>query len=442
MRIGMVGLGRMGSAMAERLMECGHELTVWNRTPSKADALVAAGATLATSPLALVAAVDVVIVIMFDAVALEAVFQGADNILSAPLDGKLIIEMSTVRPEVEQALAEAVSLRGGAFIECPVGGTTGPARQGKLLGLVGGAAADFERARPVLDQLCRRVEHVGPAGAGASMKLAINLPLAVFWQAFGEANALVRHLGRDPAWLVELFTDTSGAANGLKNRAAAVSAALAGGDGGVATFDLSGICKDLRTMLEEARSRGFDLPVAARTLAVYDEAVRAGNGWRDTSWVPTIMTQQADSAAKPTRLNLEHANLLCNAALSHGRTLGLAPLTVAVLDAGGHLVAFQREDNSGLLRFDIAFGKAYGSLGMGFGSREYLARAAGNPSFVAALATASNGRMIPVPGGVLIKAEDGTILGAVGISGDLSDQDEACCLAGIAAAGFVAQVAA
>jgi 3-hydroxyisobutyrate dehydrogenase len=442
MRIGMVGLGKMGTAMAQRLLECGHELTVWNRTAAKADALVEAGATLAATPLALVGAVDVVITMMFDANALDAVFRGPDSILAANLDGKLIIDMSTVRPEVEQALSAAVALRGGAFIECPVGGTVGPARAGKLLGLVGGAEADFIRARPLLEQLCRRVEYIGPAGAGASMKLAINLPLAVFWQAFGEANALVRHLGRDPAWLVELFNDTSGAANGLKNRAEAVAAALAGGDGGLATFALDAIAKDLRTMLEEARSRGFDLPVAASTLAVYDKAVRAGNGGRDTSWVPTMWTSKADAAEKPVRLTLELANLVCNAALMKGRELGLAPLTVAVLDAGGHLVAFQREDNSGIMRFDIAFGKAWGSLGMGFGSREFLGRTQANPTFIAALATASGGRVIPVPGGVLIKSADGAVLGAVGISGDVSDQDEACCLAGIQAAGFVAQTGA
>jgi 3-hydroxyisobutyrate dehydrogenase len=432
----------MGTAMAQRLMECGHELTVWNRTASKADVLVASGATLAATPLSLVSAVEIVIVIMFDAAALDAVFRGADNILAAKLDGKLVIEMSTVRPEVEQSLSEAVALRGGAFIECPVGGTVGPARQGKLLGLVGGSDADFQRAKPVLDQLCRRVEHVGPAGAGASMKLAINLPLGVFWQAFGEANALVRHLGLDTGKLVELFNDTSGAANGLKNRGEAVAAALAGGDGGPATFNLDGMCKDLRTMLAEARSRGFDLPVAASTLAVYDKAARAGNGERDTSWVPTIWATKADAPVPPTRLTLDLANLIAQAALLKGRELGLAPLTVAVLDAGGHLVTFQREDNSGILRFDIAFGKAWGALGMGFGSRETFARAQANPAFIGALATASGGRVIPVPGGVLVKSADGAVLGAVGISGDTSDQDEACVLAGIQAAGFVAQVGA
>lgn len=442
MRIGMVGLGRMGAAMAHRLIECGHEVTVWNRTEAKAAPLVAAGAIWAATPLALVSAVDVVVVIMFDAPALDAVFQGPNNILAAPLSGKLVIEMSTVRPEVEKSLAEAVALRGGLFLECPVGGTTGPARQGKLLGLAGGTNEAFARAKPILDQLCRRVEHVGPTGAGASMKLAINLPLGVFWQAFGEANALVRHLGLDSTRLVELFNDTSGAARGLANRGEAVAAALAGGDGGTATFNLDGMVKDLRTMLEEARSLGFDLPLAASAMAIYDREARAGNGERDTSWVPTIWARKADAPTPPARLTLDLANLIATSALQKGRDLKLAPLTVAVLDAGGHLVTFQREDNSGILRFDIAFGKAWGALGMGFGSRELAARAQGNPVFIGALATASGGRVIPVPGGVLVKSADATVVGAVGVSGDTSDMDEACILTGIAAAGFVAQTGA
>ncbi len=140
-------------------------------------------------------------------------------------------------------------------------------------------------------------------------------------------------------------------------------------------------------------------------------------------------------------LTLDKACTVVDAALAHGHGLKLAPLSVAVLDAGGHLVAFKREDRSGILRFDVAFGKAWGALGLGFGSREMAARASANPSFVAAIATASGGRVVPVPGGVLV-LEGGAVIGAVGISGDLSDQDEACAVAGIEAAGLAAQTGA
>ncbi len=144
----------------------------------------------------------------------------------------------------------------------------------------------------------------------------------------------------------------------------------------------------------------------------------------------------------PTKLTAELCEKIAAVALQEGRSRKLAPLVVAVLDAGGHLMNFKREDGAGILRFDIAFGKAWGSIGMGFGSREFLARTQLNATFVSALAVASGGRVIPVPGGVLIKTAAGELVGAVGISGDLSDQDEACCIAGIEAAGFVAQVGA
>ena len=179
------------------------------------------------------------------------------------------------------------------MVECPVGGTTGPARAGELLGMAGGEAAAFERARPVLELMCRRVEHVGPHGAGAAMKLAVNLPLLVFWQAFGEANALVRHLDLDPAWLVDFFADTSGAPAVLKVRGPAITAALAGQDPGPPTFDVDAIRKDLRTMVAEGRSRGVALPAAAAALACFDEASGAGLGVRDCSLLPAYWAGKA-----------------------------------------------------------------------------------------------------------------------------------------------------
>jgi len=138
-------------------------------------------------------------------------------------------------------------------------------------------------------------------------------------------------------------------------------------------------------------------------------------------------------------MTLALANTICTAALATGRERSFQPLVVAVLDAGGHLVAFQREDGSGILRFDIAFGKAWGALGMGFGSRELFNRTQANPTFMATLAAVSQGRLVPVPSGVLIEA-GGRVIGAVGVSGDNSDNDEVCALAGIAAAGLVGRV--
>jgi uncharacterized protein GlcG (DUF336 family) len=138
-------------------------------------------------------------------------------------------------------------------------------------------------------------------------------------------------------------------------------------------------------------------------------------------------------------LTLAQATTIVESALKKGRETSCAPLTVAVLDAGGHLKAFVREDESGILRPQIAIGKAWGALGMGLGSRAFAKRIAeqpGAPSFFSALAAASEGRMVPVPGGVLIRDGARAVIGAVGISGDTSDKDEVCALAGIAAAGL------
>jgi uncharacterized protein GlcG (DUF336 family) len=141
-------------------------------------------------------------------------------------------------------------------------------------------------------------------------------------------------------------------------------------------------------------------------------------------------------------IDLAHATIIVDQALEHGRSLGLPPLTVAVLDAAGCLVSFKREDGSSLLRPDIAQAKAFGALAMGIGSRAIAARAAVAPAFVSAVNALAGGRLIPVPGGVLIRSSSKAIIGAVGITGANSDQDEACAVAGIAAAGFIADTGA
>ena len=139
-----------------------------------------------------------------------------------------------------------------------------------------------------------------------------------------------------------------------------------------------------------------------------------------------------------SNVTLEQASTIIDTALAKGRELNLKPLTFAVLDAGGHLVAFKREDKSSLLRGDIASGKAWGALGMGSSTRILGERAAGNPSFFGALSYLSGGRILTSPGGVLIQDDAGDVIGAVGASGDSGANDEACVIAGIEAAGLKA----
>jgi uncharacterized protein GlcG (DUF336 family) len=143
-----------------------------------------------------------------------------------------------------------------------------------------------------------------------------------------------------------------------------------------------------------------------------------------------------------TKLTLAQASTIIDKALAKGRKMKFHPLTVAVLDLGGTLTALKRENDSSLLRPEIAMGKAWGALGMGFGGRELARRAAAQPQFIGALVDASGGRMVPGIGGVLIRTAEGELLGAVGISGDVAENDEICAVAGIEAAGLVADTGA
>jgi 3-hydroxyisobutyrate dehydrogenase len=286
LKIGIAGTGRMGGAIASRLLSVGHDVTVWNRTREKTDALAFAGASVAANPAELATQAEFVITVLTDAAAIDATYLDPNGLLAGDVGGKLFIEMSTVRPEIEKGLAAKISAKGAALIECPVGGTVGPAKEGKLFGFVGGQTADVERARPILNDLCRRVEHVGPVGAGASVKLAINLPLLVYYQALGEALSLCQPLGLDPARLMDIFADSSGGPNMLKVRGPVIAAALQGNETTPVNFDIDLIRKDLRTMLDEAKALGVTLPVSLRTLECYDELAREGFGASDSTMLP------------------------------------------------------------------------------------------------------------------------------------------------------------
>jgi 3-hydroxyisobutyrate dehydrogenase len=291
MRIGVAGIGKMGAAVAARLIEVGHDVAAWNRTPDKARAV--AGATAVATPADLVQRCEAVITLLTDAGAIDAVYKGPSGLLSGDVAGKLFIEMSTVMPATPIALAESVRKKAATFVECPVGGSTGPARQGKLIGMIGADAADAARARPILDQLCRRVEHAGPVGSGAVLKFTVNLPLMVYWQALGEALALSRALPVDPARLMDLLSETSGGPNVLKTRGAGVAAMLKGGDAGPVTFNIDGGIKDMQSMLAEAKSRGIELPLVEKSLACYEETKRHRSGGAEISSVSVYWADRA-----------------------------------------------------------------------------------------------------------------------------------------------------
>jgi 3-hydroxyisobutyrate dehydrogenase len=283
MHIGIVGIGNMGSNIGARLMEVGHTLTVWNRTTEKTRPLADAGAKVAKTPAELASAVDVVISLLIDAAAIEAVYHGPQGLLAGDAKGKLFIEMSTVTPEAQVALAGKVREKGAAFVECPVSGSVIPARAGKLLGLMGAEPADAARARPLLEQMCRRVMHAGPVGSGALLKLAVNLPLMIYWQALGEQLSLCKTLTIDPAELLDFLSETSGAATVLKQRMPGIVAKLKKVPSSQRTFTLDGGIKDVKQMLAEGQKRGLDLPLLKQTLTCYEEAQRNVGGKEEVS---------------------------------------------------------------------------------------------------------------------------------------------------------------
>ena len=281
MKIGVAGLGAMGANIAARLIEVGHDVTVWNRTPEKTKPLADAGAKVAGSPAEVAAASEAVITILTDGKAIDDVYSGPNGLLSGDVKGKLFIEMSTVAPRVETDLAPKVRSKGAAMVECPVGGSTAPARNGQLLGLLGAEPADAKRALPILEQLCRKVEHCGPVGTGAAIKLSINLPLMVAWQAYGEAFAIARSVGWEPRRLLDLFVESNGANNALKMRADMIVKMFEAKDPGPTTFSIANGVKDLRTMIATGEALGADMRVTKAALTGFEDATQHGIGGGD-----------------------------------------------------------------------------------------------------------------------------------------------------------------
>ncbi|PZO81916.1 MAG: NAD(P)-dependent oxidoreductase [Mesorhizobium amorphae] len=274
--IGIAGTGRMGTAFVQRLIERGHTVLVWNRTPERAQAALARGAQPAAS-LAELAQADTIMLSLTDASAVQGVIQG---LAESGIAKRLVIDLSTLLPEDSRAAAELVERAGADWVDCPVGGTVAPALKGQLLGMAGGSPEAFARAKPLLEDLCRRVEHLGPAGTGAQMKLALNLPLALYWHTLGEAMAVLKGSGIASDQAIGLLADSSAGPMVLKNRAELVVATLGGADQ-PGTFDIAGLRKDLDLALRCLKREGAAAPLSETALAAYDRALEEGLGGFD-----------------------------------------------------------------------------------------------------------------------------------------------------------------
>jgi len=224
--------------------------------------------------------------LLFDDAAVERAYLGADGLLTGHVEGRLFIDMSTVSPGAHERIGLELGLRSAGFIECPVSGSVQAARSGTLVGFAGGDALGFTRAQPLLAQLCRRVEHVGPLGAGARMKLAANLLLATFFQALGESLSLLAATPGEIGRAIDVLADSNIGAAMLRARAPRIAAAINRDSSGTVEFDIDTLRKDLLYMVREAAARGHSLPLTGRTLECFDRASRDGAGGMDIATYP------------------------------------------------------------------------------------------------------------------------------------------------------------
>jgi 3-hydroxyisobutyrate dehydrogenase len=293
MKIGICGTGRMGSAMAERLMELGDEVVVWNRTRARAQPLLDQGAMYCETPAELAAVAEIIICIVLDDEAAMSVCNGPSGLATADLSNRLIIEMSTMSAATIQRIAASIGKVGGSFVECPVGGTVPPARHGHLLGLAAGDQSAVAEARPTLEKLCRRVEHVGDIGTGAAMKLAINLPLLVYFAAVGEAFCITEQAGIDRNLAADILADSAGTAKIAPLFLPGVAEAIDGDLAEAKLMGVSGGAKDLALALESVTDLATDFPVAGAAHGCYEAAITDGLQDMEFAMLPAWLVRKA-----------------------------------------------------------------------------------------------------------------------------------------------------
>jgi 3-hydroxyisobutyrate dehydrogenase len=284
--VGLIGLGLMGGPMGLNLLKAGFPLVIWNRTRAKAEELVAAGAKLADDPRGAAERADVLLTIVSDPPALEEVLFGAkgaganSGALAAMRPGSTLIDSSTVSPELARRLAAACAERGVDFLDAPVTGGTWGAKKGELVFMIGGRAEVLERVKPVLEAVGKKLLLLGPNGAGQTVKLGMNLLLALQVDAFAESLALVTAAGVPAEKLMEVL-QSSMARSGVLD----VKAPMMVKGEFPASFPLRLMHKDVRLALELARERGVNLPCGEAAYATYSAVMGSSSDDPDFSAV-------------------------------------------------------------------------------------------------------------------------------------------------------------
>jgi 3-hydroxyisobutyrate dehydrogenase len=281
MKIGLVGLGRMGTAIVQRLKERRCEVVAWDRNAKAVEAQARRGLRTVASARAVAAEADVVLSIITEDNGVRQIFTAPDGFLSGEVNGKLFIEMSTLRPTTHRELAPLVRAKGASLVDSPVMGSIPTVREGKLLALLGGEAADVERARQVLDHLTRRIVHIGPNGAGCAMKLAVNLGMAIYLQSLAEAISLGQSEGLSLDQMLDIFAEAPTASPWLKGKVGVLK-----GEPSDITLDVRTMRKDVMSAIATGARNGVTMPAAAGTLASLSAAVAGGWGEKDLAEVP------------------------------------------------------------------------------------------------------------------------------------------------------------
>ena len=277
MNIGLVGLGRMGAAIAQRLTERGFTVTGWDKSKDAMSQAAKEGVQIVDSPRAVATAADIIVSIITEDKGVRRIFTGKDGFLAADVKGKLFIEMSTLQPMTHRELAPQVKAKGAAIIDSPVLGTIPQVREGKLLALVGGDDADVARAKAVLDHLTRRVAHMGPSGAGCAMKLAANLGMAVYLQSLAEGIAMGRKEGLTVEQILDIFGEMPIASPWLKSKVDI----FRGQPVQQKSLDLMAMRKDALSAVATGAIHGVPMPATMGAAASLSAACAAGWGDRD-----------------------------------------------------------------------------------------------------------------------------------------------------------------
>jgi 3-hydroxyisobutyrate dehydrogenase len=286
MKIGLVGLGRMGTAMSQRLREHGFDVVGWDVNADRNKALADGGLRIASNARAIAADAEVIVSIITEDHGVRRIFKDADGFLGGDVKGKLFIEMSTLQPMTGRELAPLVEAKGARLIESPVLGTIPQVRDGKLFALVGGRSEDLERARPILEKMTRRIAHMGPNGSGYAMKLAVNLGLGAYIQALSESLALGAKQGLTLDQMLDVLQEAPYASGWMKSKIGVMK-----GEKPEMTLDIRTLRKDIMSAVATGALSGVPMPLAAGTLASLSAAVANGYGSGDLGEMPKFLRE-------------------------------------------------------------------------------------------------------------------------------------------------------